>query len=367
MENIQEQKANCTVAMKQTPGTTVHYFLTPVDDLSTLINEKANRLFQQLNALDVQQTGISEAGKYYFSKHHTGKRLFFSIESSADIIYSSVKRTGKPLADINFTDYGAGLGTLFLLAGLVGFKKVFYNDLFPEWSDNAKIISNKLNIPITDFITGDIDVMIDYGKTNSIYFDIVASRNVVEHIYDLRSFYAKLNRSQLTGLCYATTTANFHNIAMRLKHYREHIKLEKQYFRKQREDYIRELVPGISEPDIAELVRLTRGRAFNDLTNAVNSYLAKQPIPEVEFLRTNTCDCRNGVWAEHIISRREYRSIIEGAGFSTDYTAGFWDTNYTFAIVNIFTKLFNKLIKLLGKKGYWLSPYVNVVAYTKKQ
>ena len=367
MENIQEQKANCTVAMKQTPVTTVHYFLSPVDDLSILINEKANRLFQQLNALDVQQTGISEAGKYYFSKHHTGKRLFFSIESSADIIYHSVKRTDKPLTDINFTDYGAGLGTLFLLAGLIGFKKVFYNDLFPEWSENAKIISNELNIPITDFITGDIDVMIDYGKRNNIYFDIVASRNVVEHIYNLRSFYTKLYQSQLTTLCYSTTTANYHNIAMRLKHYWYHAKLERQYYKKQREDYIRELVPGISEPDIVQLVKLTRGRAFTDLTDAVNAYLAKQPVTKVEFLRTNTCDCSNGVWGEHIITRKEYKSIIEGVGFSADYTAGFWDTNYTFVIVNIFTKLFNKLIKLLGKKGYWLSPFVNVVAYTKKQ
>ena len=367
MENIQEQQANCIAAMKQPALTPVHLFITPADELSALINEKANTLFQQLNALDVQKTGISEAGKYYLSKHHTGKRLFFSIESSADIIYHSVKRTGKPLADINFTDYGAGLGTLFLLAGLMGFKKVFYNDLFPEWSNNAEIISKDLNIPITDFITGDIDVMLDHGKCNNIYFDIVASRNVVEHIYDLRSFYKKLYQSKLTTLCYSTTTANFHNMAMRLKHYWYHAKMEKQYYRKQREGYIRELAPGISATVVADLVKLTRGRAFNDLTDTVTAYLDKQPAAKIEFLGTNTCDCGTGVWAEHLITRKNYSDIIEAAGFSSAYTAGFWDTNYTFAIVNIFTKMLNKLVKLLGKKGYWLSPFVNVVAYTNKQ
>ena len=209
--------------------------------------------------------------------------------------------------------------------------------------------------------------MIDHGKRNNVYFDIIASRNVVEHIYNLRSFYAKLYESQLTTLCYATTTANYHNIAMRLKHYWYHKKTERQYFKKQREDFTRESHPGIGATELSRLVSLTRGRAFNDFTDAVKAYLAKEPVPEVEFLSTNTCDCRTGVWAEHLITKKNYRDIIETAGFSADYTAGFWDTNYTFAIVNIFTKLLNGCIKLLGKKGYWLSPFVNVVAYTKKQ
>lgn len=63
--------------MKQPSVTTVHHFIRPVDELSKLINEKANLLFHQLKVLDVQRTGISDAGKDYFSKHHTGKRLFF--------------------------------------------------------------------------------------------------------------------------------------------------------------------------------------------------------------------------------------------------------------------------------------------------
>jgi hypothetical protein len=344
----------------------LYTFIDHGDELSAVINKKAGELFQQLNGFDVQGSGIDDFGKYYFATHHTGKRLFFSIESSADIIYRSVKRVGKDIGDTSFTDYGAGLGTLFLLAGKMGFKTVFYNDLFPVWCDNAKIICKQLSIPVTDFIAGDIDALINYGKNNTIHFDIIASRNVIEHIYRLRSFYSKLYESGLTTVCYATTTANYHNIAMRIKHYRYHGKMEMNVYRKQRETEIRKWVPGINEKDCAELVKITRGRAFTDFTDAVNLYLDKKPVPPVEFLQTNTCDCITGVWAENIITKNNYTDIIEKAGFAIDYSAGFWDTHYKYGVVNLITRSFNSIIKILGKKGYWLSPFVNVVAYNKQ-
>jgi hypothetical protein len=343
-----------------------HKFIKPYDELARSINEQANRLYEQLGAMDISDAAIDEFGKHYFSSHHAGSRLFFSIQSSADIIYRSVKLDNKNIGDITFIDYGAGLGTLFLLAGKVGFKKVYFNDYFPQWAGYAQIICNKLDIKVDDFISGDIDAVISYGKANNISFDIVASRNVAEHIYDLESFYSKLYRSGLTTVCYATTTANYHNIAMRLKHYWYHKKVEKNYYRKQREDYIKELVPGVSAIDLAQLVKLTRGRAFTDLSNALDNYFNKKPIPPVVSLGANTCDCRTGVWAEHLMTRKDYSGIIEKAGFAAIYTAGFWDTHYRYAVVNLLTRCLNRVIKISGSKGYWFAPFVNVVAIKKQ-
>ena len=199
-------------------------------------------------------------------------------------------------------------------------------------------------------------------KKNNVHIDIVASRNVAEHIYNLRNFYTKLFQSGITSLCYATTTANFHNPAMRLKHILYHAKVEKLQFKKERAEYIKELVPQINAANMQNLVRLTRGRAFEDFSNAIDLYFKKEPIPTVEFLGTNTCDCKTGVWAENLITRSNYFTIIRQAGFKAEYTAGFWDTHYKNSIVNIITGLLNKLIKIMGKKGYWISPFVNVVA-----
>ncbi len=342
-------------------------FIEPYDGLAKRINDKANQLYQKLSVLDISDTEIDDFGKHYFSSHHTGRRLFFSLQSSVDIIYRSVKKTGKEVSALSFIDYGAGLGTLFLLAGSVGFKQVYFNDYFPQWAGYAKVICDKLGISITGFISGDIDAVIDHGKRNNVYFDIVASRNVVEHIYNLRNFYSKLHQSGLTTVCYSTTTANYHNIAMRLKHYWYHNKTEKAFYKKQREDHIKQRVPNISSGDLLQLVKYTRGKAFEDLTEAIDLYFAKRTIPPVEFLGTNTCDCDTGVWAEHLITRKNYIDITGKAGFTLEYTAGFWDTHYKYTVVNLLTGFLNRIIKLSGKKGYWFAPFVNIVAIKKQQ
>ena len=107
---------------------------------------------------------------------------------------------------------------------------------------------------------------------------------------------------------------------------------------------------------------LTKGRAFADFTKAVNLYFKKQPVLPVEFLGTNTCDCRNGVWAENLVSRKNYYNIIQQAGFAIEYSAGFWDTHYKYSIMNFIARLLNKLIKVIGKQGYLFSPFVNIIA-----
>ena len=339
-----------------------HTFIKINDDTARLINDRANHLYHKLAVFNINDTDIDDFGKYYFTNHHAGNRLFFSVQSSAHIIYHSVKKTGKPPADITFIDYGAGLGTLFLLAGLVGFKSVFFNDYFPQWAGYAKTICIKLNINIDDFISGDIDAVIDYGKLNHIHFDIVASRNVVEHIYNLRDCYTRLYQSGITSVCFTTTTANYHNPAMRLKHYWYHNKIEKTMYKKQRADYIKELFPAVNPRDLDKLVKLTRGRAFEDFTNAADLYFKKQLVPAVEFLGSNTCDCKTGVWAENLLTRNNYFDIIQQAGFKAAYTAGFWDTHYKYKFVNLVTGLLNRLIKITGKKGYWFAPFVNITA-----
>lgn len=342
-----------------------HTFIAPIDEVAKLINEKAGILYHQLLGLELSGTDIDEFGKYYFNNHHAGKRLIFSIESSADIIYQSVKLSGDKINNLTFIDYGAGLGTLFLLAGMVGFKQVYFNDYFPQWAGYAASICKKLNIEMDGYISGDIDAVIDYGKANNVSFDIVASRNVVEHIYNLRSFYLKLFNSGLTKICYATTTANYHNPAMRLKHYFYHAKVEKTLYKKQRAGLIKELKPAIAEKDLHRLVAITRGRAFNDFSNAVNLYSGNKPVTTVEFLGTNTCDSKTGVWAENLLSRYQYFDIIKKAGFTVSFSAGFWDTNYKYAIANFVTSMLNHIIKVTGKKGYWFSPFVNIVAIKK--
>ena len=199
-------------------------FLECTDPLATLINEKANELYILLQNFDGTSLPIQDGLKDYFINHHLGKRLFFSLQNSAHIIYQSVKKTGKQINEINFVDYGAGLGTLYLLGGLLNFKRIIYNDYLADWKDTAVLISKNLGISIDGFVTGDVDAILNYAADEDFLFDIVASRNVIEHIYSLPFFYVELFKHNAAAVIFSTTSAYYHNPAMRLKYYILHNK-----------------------------------------------------------------------------------------------------------------------------------------------
>ncbi|MEO7487121.1 MAG: hypothetical protein ABIU77_08465, partial [Ferruginibacter sp.] len=319
-------------------------FLKEIDELSITINKQAAELFIRLQKFDPTALNIEDQFKAYFVQHHLGKRLHFSIQNSAHIIYQSVKKTRLKIEDISMVDYGAGLGTLYLLAGMLSFNKVVYNDYLPDWKNTAVSISQALQIKINHFVTGDIDDVLKYGAEEAFTFDIIASRNVIEHIYSLEFFYSEIYRHNPAAVILSTTSANFHNPAMRLKHYLLHKKIEREQYLPHRLRELRSAWPDISTKDLAKLAALTRGKAKKDFTDAVEDYKNNRQADPVQFLRSNTCICTYGYWCEHLLTKNEYRYIIDKAGFRMDFTPGYWDTNYKYRLMNLFAKLLNKLI-----------------------
>lgn len=340
-------------------------FLHAKDELGLLINDKANELFVKLKNLDAGSLDIEETFKDYFIKHHLGARLFFSMQNSAGIIYQSVKKTGKQPAEINIVDYGAGLGTLYMLAGMLNFRRVIYNDYLPDWKDTAASICASLNIPVSAYITGDIDAVLAHGEIEGFKYNIIASRNVIEHIYSLSSFFQQVYKHNPAAVILSTTTANYHNPAMRLNHYFIHTKVEKQQYLPHRKKQIQALWPTVNLTDLNELAAITRGRAKEDFTTAVERYRHNKPITAVPFLRSNTCLSDSGYWCEHLLTKDEYASIIHSAGFKFEYSGGYWDTHYNSVLMNIIGRVMNVLIKLAGSKGYFFAPFVNITAYNK--
>lgn len=338
-------------------------FLAADDSLGTLINKKANDLFNSLSNLDATALSAKDQYNDYFLQHHLGKRLFFSIQNSAHILYDSIKICNKPLQEINAVDYGAGLGTLFMLGGMIGCKRFDYNDHLPEWQQTAKAVCKAIGITINGYITGDIKAVATFAAANTIQYDIVLSRNVIEHIYDLAEFYTVIYKHNPKAVIYSTTTANYHNPAMRLYHIYIHKKAEKGFYFNQRMEAAKKLQAGLSSNVWRQVALQTRGKGQQDFIEAVNYSANKISIKKDSSLRSNTCDCITGVWSEHLLTKKEYRKIITAAGFTMRYTAGYWDTHYSSAVKNIIAKFFNKIISLLGtEKAVILSPFVNVTA-----
>jgi len=338
-------------------------FLNATDKLGELINSKANELFVSLNSFDTNSLGIADTYGDYFIHHHLGKRLFFSIQNSAHILYESIQRCNKPVNEINAIDYGAGLGTLFMLGGMLGCKQFDYNDHLPDWQPTAAAVCKVAGINITNYVMGDINAVTDFATANNFQYDIVVSRNVIEHIYSLPEFYSVLYRHNPKAIVYSTTTANFHNPAMRLYHIYIHKKVEKKYYRQQRVEEIKKIQPLIPVDQLTKLTEFTRGKGQQDFNDTVENYVAGKAIQTDATLRSNTCDCINGVWSEHLLNKKEYATIIMDAGFKMEFSAGYWDTHYSSAAMNVLAKILNSLILMLGKKnGIMLSPFVNVVA-----
>ena len=338
-------------------------FLKPINSNAERINTASVRLYRLLSELNPTDLPISEHYKQYFIQHHLGARLHFSIRNSAHIIFESVEKSGKPIEQLRVVDYGAGLGTLYLLAGMLNFKTVVYNDYLPDWKATAVAVADALNIKVDAYVTGDIDAVTAYADEQDWVLDIIASRNVAEHIYSLTFFFTHLHQHNPNAIIYSTTSANYHNPAMWLKHILLHKKTEKQHYRLERSKAIKAYWPQINEQQLNRLIEITRGRAKKDFYAAIDDFRAGKSIAPVPFLGTNTCAYQTGYWCEHLISKSAYTSIINSAGFKCSYTAGYWDTHYNNAVMNLLGRFLNILLPLLGKRGILIAPFVNIIAY----
>lgn len=341
-------------------------FIKPVDDLSALIERQAQVLYQKLFDLPVQELNLpTVALNYYVGKHHD--RKFFSVQTAAELLYRSVKLKGKPLEELVIMEYGAGMGSLFLLAKMIGVKTVVYNDIMEEMSEAAGIISKYLKIPIDIFITGGHRETLAQLNAKKIQCDIILSRNVVEHIYDLNDFYYSMSTDQPNALIYFSTTANYQNPAMLWYHKKIHKRFEQEYLPK-RKVLIQKALGQLPEPELETLALATRGLAMDDLEKAIQEYKQRKTLPDPNRFYTNTCDPENGLWQEQIIKVEDYKNIIEPKGYQLTVLPAFWDTHYNSGLKNVVGKTMNFFTGLLGQKGgLTTTAFIYVIAEKKKQ
>ena len=333
-------------------------FIEETNELSRNIQSKSAQLFLLLTKIEVDKLDIPNYCLVYFKKSHLN-RLFFSIQTSAHLLYRAILEKRKPVQEIILLDYGAGVGTLYLLAKMIGCRMVVYNDHMDDWKNSAATIARMINVHIDQYVVGDIAQTLDHLNKNQIQCDMIISRNVVEHIYDLARFFDATYNDQPHALHYHSTTANIYNIASHLKHVLWHKKWESIYSVK-RMDLIEKEIGRGEQSQL--LTRKTRGLAGEDLKNAIEVGKATRIYPDPSIHYTNTCDPVTGVWAEHLLSAKQYRKMINHKQYDLKFAPGFWDTHYKNGIVNGITGILNYVIRLLGKGGMYISPFIYIIA-----
>lgn len=338
-------------------------FLSHKNEVAKLIDRCAVDLYNRLQSIDVDALGLPSHCLEYYKASHSG-RLFFSIETSAHLLYRAITFTGKKIDDIVLMDYGAGVGTLYLLAKLIGCRQVVYNDHLEEWKTSAALIADAVNVRIDEYIVGDIDHCLAELERMEITCSLITSRNVLEHIYRLDLFFKGIYHHQPQAIIFSSTTANHYNPAAVLKHRVWHRKWEKVYWGK-RYNLITRKAPQIKASAARQLATASRGLAVNDLDSAIEEFLKTGSFPNPSTFGSNTCDPDNGVWAEHLIKEKAYRELINQKNYDVYVEAGFWDTHYSLQYKNFMGLLLNKLISS-GIFALQLAPFIYVIARPKK-
>lgn len=339
-------------------------FIPHTDTLGLLLQEKAEHLFQLMHTIRVNELGLSEHGVLYFVGSHY-KRLFFSIQTSAHILYNSITLSKKNVDEVVIMDYGAGIGSLYILAKMIGCKKVIYNDILEEWKQNALLIARAIEIDVDEYIVGDIDQTLEILNQKGITCDIITSRNVIEHIYQLDAFYTSIHLQQPSAIVYSSTTANFHNPAMNLQHVVHHTNTEKVYL-KHRIDFIQAKYPSLKQNSVLQLAKRTKGFEKKGIQLAAQKFIESGVLPNPINIYTNTCEIEYGVWAENLIPFKMHRKYANKSGFDCAIQPGFWDTHYANKLVNSTTSIFNRIMQLIPSISFLLAPFIYVVAIPKQ-
>lgn len=342
------------------------------------VQSAARRLYDKLAQLDIDSLDISEYNKWYFGE--LVGDLTEALQLRAYLLALAVTGATE-LGDLVLVDHGGGSGLLSLLAREAGIGTIIYNDIYDVSCRDAAVIGKSIGNPADHYAHGDIDDVVNFLDRAALKCDIIASYDVIEHVYDLDSFFATVARLPSRALTVVMASgANASNPRTRGRLQKFQIGVEyrdrpqvwghkerdalKSYFGIRR-DIVREQFerrghqPGINEVD--ELARRTRGRIEPTIRFCVDEYLASGELPQPLEHPTNTCDPYTGNWAEHLVDPRRLTQVLAAGGMKAQVLPGYYAFKPGWPR-RVVTLPLNAVITLLGGRALPVAPYYVVFA-----
>ncbi len=335
------------------------------------LNIKAGieQLSAKLKALEVENLAISDYNKFYLNKHK--EHLTYNLTINGLLLQDALQQN-KNLSLV--CDYGAGTGLLGFLAQESLGCKVIYTDIYPSACKDLPIIASAIGLQLYQVVQGDISTL-NQLKLNNI--DAILSRDVIEHIYDLKAFFELGYVLNPKMIQVHNTAANVYNVLRKKEFKKIHINSEwygdrgnlketdtKEAFYEQRFKMIKETFPAISNETTQLLASNTRGLVQNDIETAVSQYLEGKTIIKKDKYLFNTCDPNTGNWAERLLYFDEFIQMAE-----KNYTLKFTKIPYnTFSVSSskrILAKILNSIITILGHSGRYIWPSFNIILKPK--
>jgi 2-polyprenyl-3-methyl-5-hydroxy-6-metoxy-1,4-benzoquinol methylase len=334
------------------------------------VNGAADRLHEKLSSFGVSAVPISEYSQKYFNQYQ--KNIHLVLQRTVFILTWSISLYEKQLSDLVFVDYGGGTGFLALLAKELGIGHVIYNDIYDVSCEDARLIADSLRIPADAYVCGDVDELIDYFMKEGVFCDVVASYDVLEHIYSVESFLSKLTTSSNgpSTICMASA-ANPRNPIIRRNLTKMHLIYEyqsrpKAFGHKERDtlrpfyavrrEAIENYAPELSEREVEILATNTRGKIIKDILASVDEYRETKTFPIRASHPTNTCDPHTGNWQEQLLELDLLMRILKERGVRSRIVRGYYGTNAHF-LKNLMGLGLNLFISGFSGLGLGVAPF----------
>ena len=300
-------------------------------DLLLKINKSKLILFKKLEQLEIKELKISDYNKKYLLNMKKNKWNILNIYG--EILFLLLDKFEQIDNNVKFLDYGGGTGLLSLLASELGIIKVYYNDIYDISVYDSKIIAEQLGYLREDYICGDINEIIAYCEKKDIKFNLLGSYDVLEHIYNLDTFFKSLIRilseNSHVIMC---SSANSYNTDIVKEHAQYHYEVEynnqkieyghkerdsiKSYYNLRKniiEEFLKNNNVTLEEECIKDIAFFTRGKIKEDTIAFVKEFLNRKIVHySIDKFISNTCDPLNGNWAEHLIDFEELKESVTG-------------------------------------------------------
>lgn len=270
------------------------------------LDHKALELIALLGKLNLNNLNLSDYNLEY-AKRYLDRPKYNTYLSCFNVELAQPLRRFKTIIDLGG---GIGMQSAFL-STLDTSADIIYLDVDPDSTESAKSIHHALGIEIASYHTGKLEDIADLVNKDTL----ILSRDVIEHIYDLRSFFILSSKAGLNVHNTAAILGSFfrnkefakiHEDAEFKGNSSENIKARdtKQSYFSIREDIIREMRPELNATELAIAVNQTRGLIKRD----IEVFIERNEMPEFHknTIHSNTCDPLTGNWAERTLLPEDY-------------------------------------------------------------
>jgi 2-polyprenyl-3-methyl-5-hydroxy-6-metoxy-1,4-benzoquinol methylase len=304
-----------------------------------IINKIAEETILSIKKIDFSKLDISIYNKNYINSLLPHIDYYFKIY--AEVL---INLQIKDIASDYIVDFGGGHGFMSLFLKKIGMN-VIYCDHNPLSVNTINLIKDETGCGPDIILEGSSAKLLSFCKTDNILPKYLIATDLIEHVYDLNTFFFFFYKLNPNLSMVFTTGSVKSNVLKSIKLRKIMVKEEKNDYFPMRKQFLSEKYPEITYSEIEKIAKLTRGLIFPDMLQYMDIYIKTKKAPLIDIDKYNTCDPETGNWTERILSKKQYRQIINNNHFQVTFKKGFYNINKSNFILSIMSKIINFLIQ----------------------